>query len=129
MEQVPGVSYTARNPKQPPSVEQLPCINLFEGNDVVLSKNFRGKNTVIYKRRLEVVLETFVAGSTEPASSKELFAFVELLKAQIYQGGNNLNKKASLIDDVEYSRVHRPPIGDNVAGVGIAFEIIYIEEV
>ena len=129
MAQVTGVGYTARNPKAEPSVDQMPVISIFELDDAVQDKRMRGKSITCYRRRLELILEVFVAGSTENASSKELFAFVELVLAEVFRGGNNLNKKASLIDIMEYSRVHRPPIGDNVAGLGIAFEILYIEEV
>lgn len=128
IEQVPGLGYSARNPKAEPSVDQMPVISIYEMNDVVVEARMRGTSPT-YKRKVELILEIFVSGSTENAATKELFDFVALVYTAIYRGGNNLNKKASLVNDLEMSRIHRPPIGDNVAGVGIALEIFYIEEV
>ena len=74
------------------------------------------------------MIEPFIAGSTENAASKELGMFVKEMKKKIYLGGPTLGKRC-VISESEASRIHRPPAGDNSAGVGIALIITYTEEI
>lgn len=124
---VSGVKHTARNPKAPPKTTDFPAIQFWELSDVVIDVKDRGGHP-IYRRELSVVIEPFIAGSTENASSKELGVLVQEMKKKIYQGGPTLGKRC-VISESEASRVHRPPTGENAAGVGIALIITYIEEI
>jgi|GEM_PF-4776482 len=126
LDEVPGVAYTARNPKKPPSVDDLPAIQFFEFPDKVLENGGRGYP--IYKREMDVIVESFVNGSTENAASKEEMAFLLEMKKKIYKDGNSLGGLCSLFE-AEASRVLRPATGGNVAGIGITFKIQYVEDI
>jgi len=124
---VTGVVYTARNPKKPPSAESLPAIQFFELGDLVEEASSRGGYPA-YRRRVTVVIECFIAGSSESAATKELGAFVQEMKKKVYEGGATLGRRCS-ISERDASRILRPPAGSHVAGVGIAFEIRYVENI
>ncbi len=126
---VPGVVRTARNPKEEPSVNDMPVIQIFELPDRVRSATRRGKERhPAYKRELTVVVESFVQGETESSSSQALVEFINALKTKLYQGGNNLGIKGVEFVETESSRVLRPPVGEAVAGVGIVIRITYTED-
>lgn len=127
---VTGVNRTARNPVNPPSEEDMPCINFFELEDPVQDKTYRGgKKYPAYKRALRVLLEPFVLGSSEPAASKELGAFVQETKKSLYAGGNTLGMKGVEMTEVGTGQVLRPPKVEKVAGIGITIEIRYVETI
>lgn len=126
---VPGVVRTARNPKEEPSVTDMPIIQIFELIDRVRSATRRGKERhPAYKRELTVAVESFVKSDTEAATSQELVEFINALKAKLYEGGNNLGIKGVEFVETESSRVLRPPVGEAVAGVGIVIRITYTED-
>jgi hypothetical protein len=126
MSAVTGVAYTARNPKKPPSINSLPAIQIFEFTDRVLGTSQRG-GYPIYKRRMTVVAESFISASKEGASSAEIMAFLLLLKKSLYADGGTLGGLCSL-RETETSRVLRPATGGNVSGVGVSFELDYVED-
>uniref|UniRef100_A0A6M3MEZ2 Tail protein n=1 Tax=viral metagenome TaxID=1070528 RepID=A0A6M3MEZ2_9ZZZZ len=125
---VTGVTKVARNTKAEPSVNDLPYIGIFELPDVVEEVSTRGATKPPdYRRRLSVMIESFIAASSEGASSQELFSFVEELKTKLYAGGPTLGGLCAF-KETDLSRVLRPPAGDNTIGIGIALEIVYIED-
>lgn len=124
---VQGVQYTARNPKAEPGVDNMPCIQFFEMEDPVAEATQRGGYPA-YKRALRVVVEAFVKSSTEASASKELGDFIILIKKQVYKDGVSLGRLCQ-ITEIETSRVLRPPTGENVIGLGIIFELKYIETI
>lgn len=125
---VSGVTSTARNPKKTPSVEDFPCIQFFELNDLVIKESSRG-GYPIYLRNLEVAIDSYMKATSEQSATKELGLFVQEVKKKIYQGGVNLGRKCQIIKEVESSRVLRPPVGENSIGLGLAFNILYTEEI
>ena len=130
MASVTGVKRTARNPVNPPNVDDLPCINMFELADNVVATQRRGATQPpAYKRELVVVLEPFVLGSSEPQATKELGAFVQELKKKLYEGGTTLGLKNVEIEETEMTQVLRPPAMERVAGVGISLKIRYVEDI
>ena len=130
MAAVPDVARTARNPVNPPNADDLPCINIFEMRDRVVSVQQRGASKPpAYKRELEVVLEPFVLGSSEPQATQELGTFVRKLKKKLYEGGVTLGIKGVEIEETGLTQVLRPPAVEKVAGIGIALTIKYIEDV
>jgi len=124
---VDGVVYVARNPKKPPSAGNLPAIQLFEFPDDVISQTQRGGYPV-YRRMMEVIVESFIAGSDEGAASKEEIAFLAEIKKKVYAGGNSLGKRCVLTETAA-SRVLRPATGSNVAGIGVTFNVEYVEDI
>ena len=125
---VTGIKKVARNTKAEPSVDDLPYIGIFELPDVVEEVDTRGATKPPdYRRRMGVMIESFIAASSEGASSQEMFIFVGELKKQLYTGGQTLGGLCAF-REVDYSRVLRPPAGDNTIGIGIALEIVYIED-
>ena len=127
MSTVTGVQKTARNPKTPPTLEDLPCIQFFEMADNVREGSARGGKPV-YRRELQLVLETFYEGSSEAASSQELGSFVEDMKSKLYEGGSNLGGTCSMIEETQASRILRPQLGEHVAGIALVLLITYIED-
>lgn len=125
---VTGVVKTARNPSDNPSTDDFPAIQFFELDDKVMQSGRRG-GYPIYQRTLMLTVEAFIAATSESASSKELGAFVQEAKKKIYAGGNNLNKTCNEITELGCTRVLRPPVGKNSVGIGIIFEIKYIENI
>lgn len=126
---VPGVAFTARNPKDPPSIKDMPCIQFFETEDTVESSSRRGGSSYPnHRRRMSVVVEAFMAAEEEGSSSKELGTFVQNLKKTLYVDGVTLGGLCE-IREVRTGRILRPPIGGAVVGVGLTFEIRYVEDV
>lgn len=121
--------YTARNPKDPPGIDKMPCGQFFELDDVVTQESRRGGSQYpMFKRRMVLVLEVFLVGATEASASKELGKFVQDVKKSIYSDGNTLGKRCE-IRETSAGRVLRPPVGGAVIGVGLTFEIAYVEDV
>lgn len=126
---VPGVQRTARNPKEEPSVTDMPVIQFFELIDRVRSATLRGSQRhPAYKRQLTIAVEAFVTAPTEAAVSQELVSFINALKTKLYEGGNNLGIRGIEFVESESSRVLRPPTGEAVAGLGIVLRITYTED-
>jgi len=124
---VPTVSWVARNPDEPPSIDDLPAIQIFEMPDEAILKGFRSKFPE-YARKLQVVLEFFINASARGAETQELHAFGKELKKKLYEGGANLGNRCVFVEK-EASRVLRPPIEGHVVGIGLVLEIEYIEKV
>lgn len=127
LDSVEEMAHTARNPISPPSVSDLPAAQFFELGDLVEQMTMRG-TLPVYKRRLTVVIEVFIRGSLESAAGKELSIFVRKVKQKLYEGGATLGGLCNLAE-VESGRILRPPVGENTIGVGIAFEIRYLEDI
>jgi hypothetical protein len=95
--------------------------------DLVQKTQNRGGSPV-YMRGIEVIVESFIKGSSDALATKELMAFVKEVKGKIYADPAGLGKLAHNVGESQYSRVHRPPAGDHVAGIGIVFIIVYVED-
>lgn len=128
LSEVSGVGFTARNPKEPPSTDNLPSLTFFELEDMIEEQRMRGGKPQ-YRRRLTLVIEAFVDGSTESLAVQELAAFVILMKAKLFADGSNLGGRCSEIVETESSRILRPETGGNVAGIGLAFDVKYVETI
>lgn len=124
---VEGVAFTARNPKVEPNVDNMPCIQFWEMEDVVEGSTQRG-GYPSYKRALRVVVESFVKSQSDAAASQDLNAFISEVKAQIYREPAALGGLCN-ITEIESSRMLRPPVGENIIGQGIVFEFRYIETI
>lgn len=126
---VEGVAYTARNPKAEPSVSDMPCIQFFELDDEPKKSSSRGvSQSLAYRREFKVIIEAFVKGTTDAKASQELGAFMIKMKRSLYTGGNVLTQNTEFLESA-MSRMLRPPVGDNVIGVGITLTIQYIEDI
>lgn len=125
---VTGVVKTARNPGDIPNVDDFPAIQFFELDDTIVSSGRRG-GYPIYSRKLILTTEAFIPATSESASSKELGVFVQEIKKKIYAGGNNLNKTCSEITELGCTRVLRPPVGENSIGIGLIFDVRYVENI
>lgn len=127
---VKGVMYTARNPKAEPNTNDMPCVQFFELPDDPTPAQSRGGVGAypVYKRTLKVIIESFVKGTTEASSSKELGEFMQEVKKALYTNGNVLVKDSFFVE-TEGSRIMRPPTGENIVGIGMVLEITYIEDI
>lgn len=126
---VPGVGMVARNPKDHPTADDFDCIHIFEFPEKTASIKTRGNKLPLLFKEMEVIVECFALASSEPASTKALYAFVKEIKKVIYAGGNaTLDGICTSIIEKETSRVLRPPIGAPVAGIGLVFEVTFIDD-
>lgn len=130
MAEVTGVKTTARNPVNPPKAADIPRINIFEFDDVVVSRASRGASQPpAHKRAIRVLVESFYKGTTEEAATQELGLFMRQLKAKLYQGGVTLGLKDVEVAEESMGEVLRPPNLDLVVGVGMILSIRYTEDV
>jgi len=125
-----GVGRTARNPVTPPNENDMPCINLFELDDLVDSSANRGASQYpAYKRTLSVVIEVFASGSSEAAATKALGLFVQEMKKKIYQYGVSLGLANVEVLEESAGRILHPPDMERTVGIGISLRIKYVEDV
>lgn len=124
----PGVERVTRNPWSTPSENDFPLIQIFELEDKKVHQDQRGSYP-IYTRSLSLVIEFFIKGSTEALSTQELSSFVQEGKKLIYEGGNSLGKPNTSITETGSSRILRPQVGGNPAGISINFTILYMENI
>jgi hypothetical protein len=127
LSQVSDVAFTARNPKTEPNVDDLPCIQFFEMDDIVEEVSQRGGYPA-YKRLLTVVVDSFVKASEDSEATKLLNAFIGEVKKAVYADGASLGNLCSITES-SGSRMLRPPVGENVIGQGILFELRYVENI
>jgi hypothetical protein len=130
MASISGVRRTARNPVNPPSEGDYPCVNIFELDDMVTSPRSRGASKApAYKRELSVVVEPFVMGDSEPQATQKLGLFVIELKKKLYEGGITLGLSGVEVTEESMSQIYRPSNTEKIAGVGITLKISYVEDI
>ena len=127
MTTVSGVNFVARNPVKEPGDDDFPVVMIFEMPDSVEEISFRGQKPS-FKRRLQVLIEVFVSGSTVEKGSRELMAFFEEVKRTLYAEPLHLGGLASITED-ESGRVVRPSAGGKVIGLGTVFSFRYVEDI
>jgi hypothetical protein len=125
---VAGVARVLRNPVTPPKIGDLPAIHIFEMEDSVIQVSSRGRYP-LYTRKLIILIELFTTATTEALASETLGSFVQEFKKRLYAGGVNLGGRCSEIKETGTTRILRPPIENHSAGVGLLFEIKYIENI
>jgi len=125
---ISGIQFVARNPEKQPSYNDLPCVSIFEMPDTVDEMSQRGGKPS-YKRSFQIVLEVFISGSTATLASKELMAFVKLVKVALHAAPYGLDKTCRGIREDQYGRVLRPGVGEHVIGIGLAITIFYVEDI
>jgi hypothetical protein len=128
MTEVSGVLFVARNPEKAPSYDDLPCVSIFEMPDTVDDMSKRG-GMPSYKRSFQIVLEIFISGSTATLASKELMAFMKLVKVALHAAPYGLDATCGGIREDQYGRVLRPGVGEHVIGIGLAITIFYVEDI
>lgn len=124
---VSGMVYVTRNPKDAPAPADLPMLQMFEMTDTVVELVTRRNGKPVYKRALIVIAEMFISATTEGTSTGELSTFVNSVKKVLYADGHTLGGLCEF-RETEMSRILRPPVGELVTGVGIVFEVWYIED-
>lgn len=114
-----GVKFTARNPKDPPNDENMPCILFFEGEDIVEQISSRGASGFpTFRRRLQLITSLFMIGDSEASSTKEMGLWVQAFKKSLYADGTNLGGRLGCsIEETSMGRVVRPPVGAAYIGV------------
>jgi hypothetical protein len=122
-----GVQYTARNPKAEPGKDDFPAIQIIELVDAVQKVSRRG-SFPIYQRLLKLAIELFIEGTSEGAATKELMAFINDFKTELYRGGPTLSGKAVDMVEFDSSQVLRPPVGTHSTGISMVFNITYLED-
>ena len=122
--------YVFQNPESEPLVESMPCVNLFEFAEITLdhAKNRGASQPPIYTKEFQVVIESWYASSSLGRTSKDITAFLKSNRKAIFSDGITLGRLCSLIQETEVSRVYRPPIGNNVVGIGQVLTIRFIED-
>lgn len=123
------VTRVDRNPDGEPNVERMPLIHLFELTDAATETRSRGASAPPkQKRELTVVLELWRASTSDGKASKDILEFLKSSREVIFSDGITLGRVAAEVVEEELSRVFRPGIGNNVAGIGQVLKIKYIED-
>lgn len=125
---VSGTLIVFRNPKIEPTIDDIPCISFFELGDRVIKVSMRG-GVPYYLRQFNLIVEPMIKGTTEGKSTPELIAYVKQVKQKIYEGGPTLGGTCDQIVEVDTSSIIRPPLGENVAAIGMSFNITYKEDI
>jgi len=124
------VKYVFQNPEDEPLVDAMPCINLFEFPEVTLegTKNRGASSPPIYTKEFKIVLESWYSSATRANTSKDITTFLKYNRKVLFSDGINLGRLCALLEESEVSRVYRPPIGNNVVGIGQVLTIRYVED-
>jgi hypothetical protein len=123
------IAYVFRNPEEEPSVNRMPCINIFEFPDITVDEKQRGGSLKpIYKKEFQVVLEMWYVSASAGETSRDIMTFLKSVREVIFEGGITLGGKAKYVKEEEVSRVYRPGIGNNVVGIGQVLSFQYIED-
>jgi len=127
--EVEGMVFTARNPIARPSIDDMPVGNIFDFPATVIKYSGGGRTKApICETVGEILLEVYIAGTTEATSSDELFAFLETVLTSIFSDGSGLGEIGCSLRVKEFTRVFRPPVGGNAAGIGVIFSVQYVED-
>lgn len=122
------VSYVFRNPEKEPSPDVMHCINIFEMEDTTVKVSTRGASIPpIYTKNFRVALEMWFKSASNGKVSTDVSDFLRSTRKSIFQDGVTLGGVASMVTEMETSRIFRPAISNYIGGIGIALEIIYIE--
>lgn len=126
---VTGNALTVRNPANRPSTDNMPLVAIMDFPARVLGTP-RGSKTQkpVLKVEFKVVMEVYVAGTTEEDATSELMTFFASVLSAIFTDGCSLGGLGCLITITDFTRVLRPPIGQNAAGIGTLFNIEYVED-
>ena len=122
---VSGVRRCVRDPEAPPGEGGLPAIHIFELNDEVTDS--KGQLYPSHRSVLGLAIEVFIAGTSEGAAPKELMSFVEAVLKALYIDGASLGGLA-LLRMTGATRIVVVE-GDHVRGIGLAFDIVYSEDI
>jgi len=125
---VPGVGFVTRNPESPPDQSNFPAVQIFELDDEVEEQTMRGGKPCL-KRKLQVAIEMYISASSQGARNAELNEFLSLVRRELYRTKQNFGGFASSWKEISMSRILVPPVGDNSIGVGVAIEILYLEDI
>lgn len=124
---VSGVVRVVRNPEGPSDLNDHPAVHIIELGDLVTDRGARGGRP-IYKRKLTLAVEVFVAGTSEGAASQELLTLVSDIKSAIFSDGVSMGENCE-VAELDSSRIEVIPGGDHIRGIGIGYQIAYIEQV
>lgn len=123
-----GISFVARNPSAKPSIDEMPLGNLFDFPAKVVKVSGGGKTALpTYKMAMQTLVEIYISGTTEDLASYELIEFYSGMLSAVFSDGNSLGGLCE-INITEMTRIFRPPIGGNVAGIGTVFTVVYPED-
>jgi len=122
------ISYVFRNPEEEPTPEAMPCTNLFEMQDAVTEERSRGTRPPLYLRELTIILESWYKSVSTGVASKDILTFLKHMRTAIFSDGVTLGGLSLGISETEVSRIFRPPIGNNVVGIGMVLRIKYLED-
>lgn len=128
--------------RNPDSVNtRFPCANIWELDDEVETRLIGGgfEGGPAYIRKLEILIEFFkevegggVDENMEGAASKEAKLFAQTIRYALFHNDYgtydmNLGGKCDLFEEVSASRVVRPNFGNNVTGMGLTFQLTYMD--
>ena len=123
-----GITFVARNPSAKPSVDEMPLGNIFDFPAQVVKSSGGGKTSLpTYKMVMQALVEVYVSGTTDDLASYELMEFYTEMLIAIFSDGASLGGLCE-IGISEMTRIFRPPIGGNVAGIGTVFTVVYPED-
>lgn len=119
-----------RNPEDEPSVEDMPMTNVFEFPEINLGEAKRRGASLppIYTKELTVVMEHWYVSASRGQTTKDVYTYLSSARKTMFSDGITLGRLCSNVEETEVSRIYRPPIGNNVVGIGQVLNFRYIED-
>ncbi len=125
---ITGIGLISRNPSSRPDISDMPIVNVFDFPAKAVSSRFSRNTAPLIEFELTLVLELFIAGTTEELATSELFDFYRNVLKAIFADGASLGGIGCAVTISEITRVLRPPIGGNAIGIGMVLLIKYVED-
>lgn len=119
----------SRNPENEPSPDRMPMTHIFEFPELTVESSKRGASVPpVYKKQFMVVLEHWYHSTNRGSTTPDILKFLRYARKVLFQDGTTLGGVCREVEETELSRIYRPPIGNNVVGVGQVLRVTYVED-
>jgi len=124
------ISMVVRNPENEPEIDHMPMTNLFEFPEITIDETKRrgASQPPIYTKEMTIVLEHWYVSASRGETTKDIYKYLSSARKAIFQDGITLGRLCSGVKETEISRVYRPPVGNNVVGIGQVLSIHFVED-
>lgn len=119
-----------RNPENEPSIDNMPMTNIFEFPEITLGEAKRrgASQPPIYTKELTVVMEHWYASDSRGSTTNDVYTYLSHSRKVLFLDGITLGRLCNNVEETEISRVYRPPIGNNIVGIGQVLNFRFIED-
>lgn len=124
---VSGVVRVERNPENPPTADDMPCILLFDLPDIVTSES-KGRKHPRYQKEFQIVVELFTKAASSEESSRAIITLLELTLKALFDEPVNLGGLGNLSLD-RSTRLVTVNAANHIKAIGLSFKVKYAEDI